>query len=615
MSEIFINKVNNVILQHIQDEDFNVNKLASELGYSRAQIYRKIKTLTGKNVNELIREVRLNKAIEYIKLNDYNCAEISYKVGFSSPQYFSKCFHEFYGITCSEFKEKDVQNTSEFKPIHKLTQSKYSKFLKILFLSVLIISACLAVFFIMKKPDKISIAILPLLDLSENKDQDYLSNGITEQITLELSKINDLRVISRTSAMSFKNENRKSTYIGRKLGVDYLLEGSVLHGNDSIIVVVQLIKLFPEEKHIWQDSYQSKLENILYLVQGIASKITSKINIAISSDKTIKDYKVNPKAYELFLRSRHLLNQQTSESVPKSIEIIKESLKIDSIYAPSYTILSEAYSSLHRFIIDNEEKALIRRKSIIAIDKAIELDKTLGDAYIIKGSILGTFDCNWTAMKSLLETGLKLDPNSASGHMALSYYYLVRNSFDLAIEEALVAEKLDPLNPLIGTLVAERYCMMNNYKKSIEQCNKVLEYFPNYNRALSELGFAYYLNGQINKSKNTFIQLQELMGNDDMVNAYHTKPFEKALKYWLSEIEKGAPRFCSYPTLVARVEMMVQEKQNALDYLEIAYEYPDGNLPKMMFWPDFHQLHNDPRFVRLVQKTNITLPEENQNSN
>lgn len=455
---------------------------------------------------------------------------------------------------------------------------------------------------------KKAIAVLAFLNHSKNINQDYLADGITEAITLELSKNDSIRVISRTSAMSFKNAVKLSSEIAQELETDYLLEGSLLYYKDSIRVVVQLIEPLPKEKHIWSKSYNQKIENVLQLVTNISTDIANEIDSIVSPKKIILNkYKIDASAYEFYLKGRYLWNQQTENSIQTSIDFIKKSIQLDSTYAEAYVTLAENYITLNKFISDNEEKVLNREKSRKAINKALELDDKLGTAYITKGNIVGKFDWNWEDMKWMLDKGLELEPNNAYGHMLLSDYYLVKCNFKQAIKEALIAENLDPLNPMLMTMVGVKYSMVNDFDKAIKKFNKVLEHFPSYTGALSELAFVQFINGDKSRAIDTWKRFQEIRGNDAMVNAFSEKTFEDALKFWLLRVKEKSPKFCSYPTLIAQVHMLLNNKEEALNYLEIAYTYKNEHLPLVLFRPDFNALHQDQRFKKLVKNTGVIL--------
>jgi len=210
-------------------------------------------------------------------------------------------------------------------------------------------------------------------------------------------------------------------------------------------------------------------------------------------------------------------------------------------------------------------------------------------------------------MKWMLDKGLQLEPNNAYGHMLLSDYYLVKYNFKQAIKEALIAENLDPLNPMLMTMVGVKYSMVNDFDKAIKQFNKVLEYFPSYTGALSELAFVQFMSGDKSSAIDTWKRFQEIRGNDAMVTAFSEKTFEDALKFWLLRVKEKSPKFCSYPTLIAQVYMLLNNKEEALNYLEIAYTYKNEHLPLVLFRPDFNVLHQDRRFKKLVKDTGVIL--------
>lgn len=454
-----------------------------------------------------------------------------------------------------------------------------------------------------------SIVVLPFLNLSKNSSQDYLAEGITEAINVELSKRDSVRVISRTSAMSYKDEHKLLSDIAKELEVDYLLEGSVLYDADSIRIMVQLIKSFPREKHIWSRSYKEKFENILQLVDRVSTEIADEITAFVQPNQLkVQKNRVDAKAYELYLRGRYLMNLETYKSVNSAIKYLNKSIKLDGSYAPTHATLAESYILLNKFYSNQDEKERNKKKAHAAIDKALLLDNTLGAAYITKGKIAGKCDWQWEEMRKMAEIGLKFDPNNANGHMLLSNYYLVVNQFNKAIKEALLAEKLDPLNPMIGSLVADRYYLAHDYEKAIAQYKKVLELFPNYGFAWEGLGYVQYFLGQKEEAINSWKMLQEIMGNDSTaINFTFAGNAEQSFRLWLSQAKSKPLSYTSNPTVLAQVHMFLNEKKEALDLLEKAYEIHEDDLPLMLQRPNFHELHKEYRFKNLVRKTGIIL--------
>lgn len=587
-----------------------------------------------KYIEELKRRNVFKAAIAYI-IMAWIVIQVSSIVldGFDAPAYVFKLivffislgfpfvlvFSWVYDITPEGIKKTDDVDKKLPAPIR--TKNRLNK---VIIFSLLIVIALLLInksdSFVNKKTEtenskntienkQKSIVVLPFLNLSNNSNQDYLAEGITDAINVALSKKDSVRVISRTSAMSYKDENKLLSDIAKELDVDYLLEGSILSDADSVRIMVQLIKSFPRENHIWSRSYKEKFEDILQLVDKVSTEIADEITAIVQPDRMkSNNIKVNAKAYELYLRGQYLMNLETYKFVISAIEYLNESIKLDANFAPSYASLADAYISLNKFHNNQNEKEKNTKKARAAIEKALLLDNTLGAAYITKGKIAGKCDWNWDEMKNLAEKGLKLNPNNAKGHMLLSNYYMAINKIDKAIDEALLAEKLDPLNPMIGSMVAERYYLAHDYEKTIAQYKKVLELFPNHGFAWEGLGNVQYYLGQKEEAQYSWKRLHEIMGNDSMaINFNFAGNAEQSFRLWLSKSNSEPLSYISNPTILAQLHMFLNEKKEALDKLEKAYEIHEDDLPLMLQRPNFHELHKEQRFKELVRNTGIIL--------
>lgn len=620
MPEVFLNKIEQIVLANIGDEKFGVSELASALGLSRSQVLRKVKTAAGISANQFIRDIRLEEAIQLLIQDELTASEIAYKVGFSSPSYFNKCFHDKYGFTPGDFKKQ--KNTADFNYVPRTKQEPKYRKTGIVIVTVLIILIAVVIVKFVSRPvvytsepviQKASIAVLPLLDLSENKNKEYLTLGLTDAITLELSKLKGLRVISRGSASLFQDSVKLYSEIAKKLGVDMLLEGSVIYGDDSLRVIVQLIKPFPEEKHLWANRYDQGASDIRQLSGDISSKIAEEINLVVSPDNTIADKRpVNPRAQELYLRGKHLWQKQNPEAVSMAIDYLKESIELDPEFAPAYCTLAEAYISKNKmFPGNNEEKLNNKLESQIAInyalDKAIELDGSLAEAYITKGMVLRKVDWGWEGMKEMAEKGLKLNPNNEDGYMLLSDYYLIKGNYKKSVQQALIAESLDPLHPRIGCLVAERYMYAGKYVESVEQFKRVLELYPNYGFAWDGIGFAYYLMGEKDLAKDAWIELHLVMGNNTMAEYFGKENFSNSINHILTKFTAGDKLFCSNPPIIAMAHTLVHKNEGALEYLELALKYRNEDLPVLMIHPVFAEISSELRYTNIANQVGITL--------
>ncbi|MBE9488379.1 MAG: helix-turn-helix domain-containing protein [Bacteroidetes bacterium] len=627
MPETLLDRIKQIILKHIESDRFGVSELAAELGISRSQLFRKIKTTFGKSASVLIREVRLDEGLKLLHDGDFTTSEIAYKVGFSSPSYFNKCFHDRYGFTPGDYK-KQIDNEIEIIP--KPLPGKYllsKKKLGVIYVFGIIIMYLAFIIIIPQegydsiqevqdntrqplKP-KISIAVLPLIDISENKTKDYITEGLADAITLELSKLEDLRVISRGSSMYFKDSSNLNSEVAKKLEVDLLLEGSVTYDSDRLRVIVQLIEVFPQEKYLWANKYDRNTLDIFQLADDISNQVASEINMIISpSYSSITVNHVDPKAYNLYLKGRFLWSKQNPDAVKSAIAHLKESIEIDSCFALAYTILAECYITMNKFSNDEGKQYQNRIQSRNAINKAlnkaIELDGSLAEAYITKGNILGQFDWDWEGMKEMAIKGLELSPSNLDGHILISKYYIIKGDFDRALSEALFAEKLHPLNPKISCLAAQIYYLDKQYDKALEKYKKILE-LHNYGSAWEGIAYIQFITGKKDEAFKSWKELLKIKEYPKMAE-YSVKYNEKQiLKFWLDMTKNSSSMIYTSPTTIAQVYLFLKEKENALKYLELAFEQRNENLPVTLQLPHLSPLYDDPRFIKLTNKVGVTI--------
>ncbi|MBK3516583.1 helix-turn-helix domain-containing protein [Carboxylicivirga marina] len=613
----FISKVTDIILNNIQNELFGVNELAQQLQLSRSQLFRKVKSQTGESANFLIRKIRLTESLRLLKEQELSISEIAYQVGFCNPSYFNKCFHKHFGITPGDFK-KDPEALTE--PTQHIASKKNYRIITLLSIIIILVLILLTQPFLNRKSDSeesglpqfTSIAVLPLLDLSESHSKEYLVLGLTDAITLELSKLKGLRVISRGSSMLFQDSIKLYADIAKKLNVELLLEGSVIYGKDGLRVTVQLIEPFPHEKHIWGNKYDFQSSDIIQLAESISTQIAEEIHVAIHPQQHVKrQSKINSEAYDYYCRGKYLWQKQNPKSVKKAIEYLSKSISIDSTFAPAYITLAECYIIMNKLIPNQEDKLSNRAESHIAIThaiaKALSLDESLAEAYITKGNILGKYDWDWEGMKSMAEKGLLLNPNNPYGHILLTKYWTTKGDYKKALEEALVAERLDPLNPHISCLLAERYEFTGQYDLAIKKYKQVLELYPDYGFAWNGIGFSYYLKGEREKAKEAWAELHTIMGNHAMAEYFNGHDFNTSINYWLTQATGGSKLYCSNPSIIAMAHTLVDLDDGVIEYLDLALKFKNEDLPMLIQSPVFKPYYNHTQFTKIVAELDIII--------
>ena len=370
MDEVFIHKVKQIILEHIEDKKFGANELSSKIGLSSSQLLRRLKNTTGKTVSEFIRDLRLQEAVKLIKEDHFTASEISIQVGFSSPSYFNKCFHDHFGVTPGEYKnEFENSSFSEKKKESEITatndsnlivgkikriQERFPRRKKILIptLLVLLILAIIFIFYsnhkdditlFEKKPDKKSIAVLPFKDISPENRQ-WFSDGITDNILSKLSKIKDLTVISRTSSDTYKNSDKKVPKIAKELGVAYILEGSVTIHDNEVKINTQLVNA--NDKHLWSNEYLVSFDNIFSIQNNVAKHVVEQLHINLTTEEemSLSSFPTeNLEAYKSYIKARSFAEKGTKEDFKLSIELFQQAIDLDPDFADAYAEMALAY--------------------------------------------------------------------------------------------------------------------------------------------------------------------------------------------------------------------------------------------------------------------------------
>jgi len=310
----FIQKLTNLVEANLANEKFGPDDLAREAGMSHTNLNRRLKTISNQNASHFIREIRLKKARDLLENKDLTVAEISYRVGFGSPTYFSKCFHEYFGVAPGELRNHEPENEPEEQPVETIPKKHHRS--KILIgLIVGLIFLIPFSYFLLNKISKAtirdkSIAVLPFKYLSNDTLNQYLADGITDAIHLNLSKIEDLRVISKTSVEQYRNSDKTAVTIGREQNVAYLLEGSFQKEENQIRLIVQLIRT-KDEGHVWSDNYDRRWREIFSLQSEVAEAVAGELQAAITPGEKQNIGKIptaNLIAYDYYQKGSFLLN-------------------------------------------------------------------------------------------------------------------------------------------------------------------------------------------------------------------------------------------------------------------------------------------------------------------
>jgi TolB-like protein/AraC-like DNA-binding protein len=268
----FLEKITEIINENISDEQFGVSELAQKVGMSRSNLLRKVKSLTGKSVSQYIRLVRLERSIELLKDADLNISEIGFRVGFGSSSYFIKCFHEEYGYPPGEFEinnkteiESDFELPTQQEPTEAIqNKSPFYWIGGIIITIVLIAFVWLNPNLLSRNDSDKSIAVLPFINDSSDSTNIHIINGLLESVLNNLQKIEDLRVVSRTSVEKYRNQPKNISEIAKELDVTYIVEGSGQKIDNQILLNIQLIEA-QTDRHLWANQYKNEVADIFTL--------------------------------------------------------------------------------------------------------------------------------------------------------------------------------------------------------------------------------------------------------------------------------------------------------------------------------------------------------------
>jgi TolB-like protein len=462
-------------------------------------------------------------------------------------------------------------------------------------------------------PSRVMLAVLPFEDISRQKDEEYFSDGLTEEMITQLGRMNPewLGVIARTSAMHYKDCDRTVQQIGCELGVSYVLEGSVRRVGRRVRVTAQLIQV-ADQTHLWAESYDCELGNILALQNDVACAIADEIRIKLRPQERARLGKVrpvNPEAYEAYLKGRYFWNKRTKEALEKSVPCFERAIEKDPDYASAYAGLADSYCLLANTAYGALPPKEAFSKARVATLKALEIDKTLAEAHASLAQ-LDLYEFDWLAAERELRRSIELNPGFAVAHHWYALYLSAKGRFKEALAEANRAYGLDPLSVIINRDLGLIYYYARQPDRAIEQYRKTLELDPNFALAHQALGRAYLEMGMYTKGVEE-IQLAVRLSGESvgmlaaLAHAYGLAGKTEKARGILGDLTERSRRSYVPPTSIAVIYAGLGEKENALEWLEKAWGEQDVGLHTLKVHPIFNGLCTDPRFQDLLRRMNL----------
>ncbi|HWO29279.1 MAG TPA: tetratricopeptide repeat protein [Candidatus Acidoferrum sp.] len=456
-----------------------------------------------------------------------------------------------------------------------------------------------------------SLAVLPLQNLSGDPSQDYIADGMTEELIGRLSRIHGLRVISRTSAMHFKNTQLSVPDIARMLGVDAIVEGSLVREGHQIRVHAQLIRAATDE-HIWAGEYQREYQSILEVQEEVARNIVEQIQLNLTPEERARLASrppVDPQAYESYLRGRYYFNQRTEDALHKSITSFQQAIASDPGYAPAYSGLAEAYAMLgFRGGLPSKDALSSARKAAL---KAIELDNSLAEPHASLAFIEETYDWDWPAAEREYKQALELNPGYAQAHNWYAGYLTYTGRFNEGIAEAVRARELDPLSLPLNNALAGRLLAAGRYDEALRQVQTTLELDEHFAPTHQTLGWVYLHGGKRDDAIREFQHALELAGAADtdiqldLGFAYAVSGRADEARRILANLQQMHEQGIVPAASVAILFGALGESNEAFVWLEKAYQERDPQLTYLKAGRRFEPLRQDPRFGQFIRRVGL----------
>jgi TolB-like protein/DNA-binding winged helix-turn-helix (wHTH) protein/Tfp pilus assembly protein PilF len=457
-----------------------------------------------------------------------------------------------------------------------------------------------------------SLAVLPLANLSGDPEQEYFADGITEELTTDLGQISALRVISRTSAMQYKDTKKKLPEIARELDVDAVVEGAVQRAGNEVRITAQLVEA-RADRHLWAKSYERDVRDVLTLQGEVAQAIANEVKIKLAPPEQVRlavRGPVNADAYELYLRGRYYLDKRTEEGLRKALENFQDAVQKDPNSALPYAGLADTYIFLCYFDLLPPQKGSPDAR--VAALKALKLDPDSVEAHAALARVMALYEWDWQGAEREFQRAIELNPSYAMAHQYYGLYLSNVGRHSEAIAEGKKAVELDPLSLPMRTSLGSRFYLARQYDHAIEQYSKILEMDANFSFAHLNLGWTYVLKKTYEQGTAELLRAISLSGREPealskLAYAYAASGHRSQAQKLLIELSHMASQRYVPPLMLALIYVGLGDQTRALAWLEKSYQ--DRSLGEFDLLVDagWDPLRSDPRFRDLLRRMNLPV--------
>jgi TolB-like protein/DNA-binding winged helix-turn-helix (wHTH) protein/Flp pilus assembly protein TadD len=461
--------------------------------------------------------------------------------------------------------------------------------------------------------DKARLVVLPFDNLSGDQEQAYLTDGVTEEISAQLGTLNPakLGVVARTAAMRYRANPRPLGQIGKELGVDYVLEGSVRRSGDRVRVTAQLIKM-SDETHIWAQSYDGEFSKLIPLQKQVARDVARQLSLVVPElQQSDPERLIDPEAHDEYLRGRYLFIQTDTDSRLRGCTHFENAIKKDANYALAYVGTASCYEAMNSLAVASPQESMSKARA--AIHKAMELDPNLPEAHAMLGLIYLTYDFDWAAADKELQAAIKLNPNYADAYRFYGTYLRNMGRSNEALVYLERAKELDPVSGVNHVRIGWTYGFMRDWKSALPRFEEARVLDPRSPTPVIGIWISYENLKNYDKAVEAWVDALHLMGRDEDAalaqRLYAEQGYAAAKKAVVKkQIERmlkddGKPSF--RPFDVAALYCDIGDRDNALRWMERAYAERNRDLYEIKVNPRFDVVREDPRFQDLLRRMNL----------
>ncbi len=448
-------------------------------------------------------------------------------------------------------------------------------------------------------PPEKSIAVLPFLDLSQAKDQEYFCDGISEEILHALAKVDGLRVVARASSFSFKGTSVNARKVGEKLNVENVLEGSLRREGKRVRITAELIDA-RSGFHLWTETYDRELEDIFALQDEITRSIVEALKIKLAVSLPAREQR-NTEVYDLYLQGLFFSNKSSEEDLQRALNFFQRALEKDPTFARAWTGIAKVWYFLADVYVKPLEAYPLSREAAL---KAIALDEKDAEAHCYLSEAKRVLGWDLAGADAELKRALQFDPNSAPAHLFSGLHPLFRGELKDGLRLTLEAQKLDPVSPIASYVATAAYLANDRVDDAVVEGQRTLQLDPNYFYLDSVLAAAYREQGNFDEAIALYTKAQEAthLPSSGLAITYARMGREIEAQNILAQLlQAREKRYISAP-LIAAVAVALGDNERAFRELERAYAEHSGILQWIAFLPEFRALHSDARFPDLVRR-------------